>query len=159
MTSYPSMQYTIPACQSLVYGGQVNWPKTSPKYNISISFVLFAFSWTRMDIKNEMMEVDNIYLEDVEVIPRTINTPPAHLLPLPSVEHVIEVTADVILDKSEFEETIIPMNTKVSNDISIDTEPATTIPVEPIMVSPNTDIDKIFIIVAQMPRFPGCEDL
>jgi len=124
---------------------------------ISISLVLFAFSWTTMKTEGNSYDGGGLEIETlIEQIPPTIQEKkpkasiPKVILELPD-EQIIED------DQAEFESMDIFENDEV---ISESFEPIEEKNIEAQMPLPEIDEpdDSPFRIVESMPRFPGCEN-
>ncbi len=127
----------------------------------ALALTIAAFSWTQIEPVIEEQEIVFSIEEDVEVdIPRSTEPPPPPPPPPPPV--IQEVPEELVLEEDEIEFV----------DQSVDAETAIDIPEAP-MASRETapppppppppsledDIKEIFLIVEEMPRFPGCEEV
>ena len=121
----------------------------------SLAFILLAFSWTTYDkvveIPDDAWELE----EEIEVEPpRTAEPPPPPPPPPPPVieevpeEEIEEEDEPVFLDQDVEEETVIEEPEPVKEEAP---------PPPPPPPPPEPEVEEIFKVVEQMPRFPGCE--
>ena len=129
---------------------------------LTLSVVAFAFNWTSYEkeviIPDNALELE----EDIEIEPpRSAEPPPPPPPPPPPV--ITEVPNDEFeeeddiefLDQSVEEETVVE-----APPVAESTKEAALPPPPPPPPPPEeTEIEEIFQVVEQMPRFPGCEDL
>lgn len=98
--------------------------------------------------------------EDVEIdVPRSQETPPPP--PPPPPPAVQEVAVVDILDENEeisFVDQSVDANSAVQAPVPVTRERAVP-PPPPPPPSREEDVKEIFVVVEDMPRFPGCEDL
>jgi len=127
----------------------------------ALLLIIAAFNWTQYQEVQEQEEIVFSIEEDVEIdIPRSAEPPPPPPPPPPPV--IQEVPEELILEEDEV----------VFVDQSVDAETAIELPelaeantdnVPPPPPPPppaiKDDVREIFVIVEQMPRFPGCEDV
>lgn len=121
-----------------------------------ISFSILAFSWTTYQEKFVMpgfiSGYDEILTEDIPIVPDQPLPPPPP--PPPILVETVEET---------LEEPPIFTDQTVTNQVSnLVTKPKTKKPKpretkKPPVVLPQEDIQKVHVIVEEMPRFPGCE--
>jgi len=142
----------------------LNWRGTFGLVGMTIVMLLavLAFNWTAME-EEEVVEAIEYDLEsDIEVAPpRTEAPPPPPPPPPPPV--IEEVANDVLLEDDDIE----------FEDMSIDDKTIVDVP-PPVLVSDKGDgppppppppppkepeMEEIFKVVEDMPRFPGCEDI
>ncbi len=126
----------------------------------SLLLTLTLMNWTTVNKLNT--EFDDVsYVEaDIEITPpQTTEPPPPPPPPLPP--SVIEVPDELV---SEMEENVEFMDQSIEAESIIDAPPVEVehkarpaiIPPPP---PPKEDVEEIFKVVEEMPRFPGCEDL
>jgi protein TonB len=122
----------------------------------AMAATLFAFAWTQKDptiyIPDDALALD----EEIEVEPpRTAEPPPPPPPPPPPV--IEEVPDEEILDEEqpEFEDQSLDAEEEVMVEEKREEAPPPPPPPPP---KPPKE-DKIFSVVEQMPRFPGCEDM
>lgn len=119
---------------------------------VALAITLLAMSWTQYEtevyIPDDAMELD----EDIEIEPpRTAEPPPPPPPPPPPVieevpeEEILEEEEQEFMDQTIEEETVIEEEKYVA-------------PPPPPPPPPEPEIDEIFKVVEQMPRFPGCDD-
>lgn len=127
----------------------------------ALVFTISAFSWTTYDEKVYIPE-DIELPEDIEMEPpRTAEPPPPPPPPPPPV--IEEVPEEEVEEEVEFEDMTVEEETEVEapppppepEPVKEKPKPKPPPPPEP---EPEEEIDEIFTIVQQMPRFPGCED-
>lgn len=128
---------------------------------LALLLTIAAFNWTQYHEVIEQKEIVFSIEEDVEIdIPRSAEPPPPPPPPPPPV--IQEVPEELVLEEDEI----------IFVDQSVDAETAIEIPetYEASTVSPpppppppppviEEDVGEIFVIVEQMPRFPGCEEI
>jgi len=126
---------------------------------IALAITILAFSWTTYEdvviIPEGALEMD----DDIEVEPpRTAEPPPP---PPPPPPPVIE---EVPEEEIEEEEEIEFVDQSVEEETVVEAPPAPE-PVEeapppppPPPPPPAPEVEEIFTVVEEMPRFPGCED-
>jgi len=130
----------------------------------ALVFTISAFSWTTYDEKIYIPE--NLEIpEDIEMEPpRTAEPPPPPPPPPPPV--IEEVPEEEVEEEVEFEDMTVEEETVVEapppepepepEPVKEKPKPKPPPPPEP---EPEEEVDEIFTIVQQMPRFPGCEDM
>jgi len=125
---------------------------------VAVGITILAFSWTQYD---KVIDLEG-YLDDLEEEievepPRTAEPPPPPPPPPPPVieevpEEEIEEEEEVeFVDNSleEEEEVIAPPEPEVVEEKA---------PPPPPPPPPEPEVEEIFTVVEEMPRFPGCED-
>lgn len=127
---------------------------------ISISFVLVAFNWAIDEVTADS-KIDTAYtIEPLEMIPRTNYNSLKSILPPPTPDLIVEIPNEVKVDQKEFVEEIITKETATNKPSSLIKKDIIVPPApDPIILKRADDNKRIFKIVEQMPRFPGCEDL
>ncbi|HFC01323.1 MAG TPA: energy transducer TonB [Phaeodactylibacter sp.] len=125
---------------------------------ISLLFTVLAFSWTKYDkqvnIPDNALEID----EDIEIEPpRTAEPPPPPPPPPPPV--IEEVPEEEIIEEEE--PTFVDQDIDEDEEIEVDSEEPVEVEEEPEPVveevEEEPEEEKIFKVVEDMPRFPGCE--
>ncbi|MFN7118897.1 MAG: energy transducer TonB [Saprospiraceae bacterium] len=122
---------------------------------VALGLVTLAFSWTHYE-KHEYVPIELATLDEIEIeIPRTLNTPPPSIPPPPPA--VVEIVPDEMKlneDQVEFVDIYLNENEQITTPASVKKD-VTPPPPPPKIEEP----DEPFIIVEEMPRFPGCENL
>jgi len=130
----------------------------------ALALTVSAFSWTTYEEKIYIPE--NLEIpEDIEMEPpRTAEPPPPPPPPPPPV--IEEVPEEEVEEEVEFEDMTVEEETVVEapppppepepEPVKEKPKPKPPPPPEP---EPEEEVDEIFTIVQQMPRFPGCEDM
>lgn len=120
----------------------------------ALAFILLAMSWTQYE-KAVFIPDDALFIdEEIEVEPpRTAEPPPPPPPPPPPV--IEEVPEEEILEEEEPEF----MDQTIEEETVIEEEPVEEAPPPPPPPPPPApEVEEIFKVVEQMPRFPGCED-
>jgi protein TonB len=124
---------------------------------IVLALIIFAFNWTTYD-NNEEYEAISIALDEEIAIepPRSKELPPPPPPPPPPM--VTEVVVSDVLeeDEIEFTDQSIEAESQVVTP-TVEKHAAPPPPPPPKMKEP--EVEEIFKIVEQMPRFPGCESV
>ena len=123
----------------------------------ALGLTLLALSWTQYE-KPVYIPDDALLLdEEIEIEPpRTAEPPPPPPPPPPPVieevpeEEILEEEEPEFMDQSVEEETIIDEPEPVVEEAP---------PPPPPPPPPEPEVEEIFKVVEQMPRFPGCEDI
>lgn len=122
----------------------------------ALALVLLAFSWTTYEaevfIPDNALELD----EEIEIEPpRTAEPPPPPPPPPPPV--IEEVPEEMIEEEDvpEFVDLSVEEETVVEKVEVVEEAPPPPPPPPP---PPAPEVEEIFKVVEQMPRFPGCED-
>ena len=144
--------------------GRAKYPQVDPFRNTgtyfrfglaaSIAFILLAMSWTQYE-KPVYIPDDALFIdEEIEVEPpRTAEPPPPPPPPPPPV--IEEVPEEEILEEEEPEF----MDQSIEEETVIEEEPEPEAPPPPPPPPPpEPEVEELFKVVEQMPRFPGCED-
>ena len=121
---------------------------------LTLSFVLFAFSWTQFNPVDKNFQVS--YADNDELVftvPNVWDQPkPKAALP----EVILELPDEAIEDSIEFLSQDIDINTEIFADALLQDIPDE----QPVFIPPE-DKDVVaeipFRVVEEMPRFPGCE--
>ena len=131
---------------------------------VSIGLCILAFNWTTYDMREEIAESEPAPITDEVYVIRT----PAQKKRTPPPP-VVKPSTEIITDDLEFEPEPEPklMDEKVIYD---DTAEPTDLPVAPVVEkevlppSPLVEVEtlpeeSIYVIVEEMPRFVGCEEI
>ena len=119
---------------------------------------LLAFSWTRYEKVVVIPEDALAFEEEIQMEPpRTAEPPPPPPPPPPPV--IEEVPEEEILEEEEpvFEDQSIEEETVIEEEVEVEEEAPPPPPPPP--PPPKPEVEEIFTIVEQKPRFPGCEDI
>lgn len=123
---------------------------------LSLGLTVLAFAWTKRDdttvYDTSLLEIE----EDIEIEPpRTAEPPPP---PPPPPPPVIEEVPDeeILEDPPEFESQDVEEETAVVAPEPI--KQAAPPPPPPPPKPKEPEVEEIFKVVEQMPRFPGCEN-
>ena len=127
----------------------------------ALALTLAAFNWTQYEKIVEEQEFVLSVEEDIEIdIPRSAEPPPPPPPPPPPV--IQEVPEELILEEDEVEFVDQSVDAETAIDLPEIVEASTDAPPPPPPPPPppiKDDAREIFVIVEQMPRFPGCEDV
>jgi protein TonB len=128
---------------------------------MTLAVALFAFNWTSYE-QEVFIPDDALALEEeIEIEPpRTQEAqPPPPPPPPPQIQEVPE-TEIIEEDESIFQDMSVDAETQIFDAPVADTDAEADVPPPPPPPPPpSKDIEEIFKVVEQMPRFPGCEDL
>jgi protein TonB len=156
--TYADKQWASPLKARTKYPDVDTFQYSGPflRYGIAVALAatLFAFSWTQRDAEIFIPDDALAFDEEIEVEPpRTAEPPPPPPPPPPPV--IEEVPEEEILDEEqpEFEDQSLDAEEEVVVE-----EPEEAPPPPPPPPPPPKE-EKIFKVVEQMPRFPGCEDI
>ncbi len=121
---------------------------------LSLVLVIFTLNWTQYEppviIPEDALDFD----DEIEIEPPTTAEPPPP--PPPPPPPVIEEVPEEDLiddDPPEF------LDMSVDEDTFIEPEPEDEGPPPPPPPPEEPEVEEIFQVVEQMPRFPGCEDI
>lgn len=124
----------------------------------ALLIITLAFSWTEYEqevyIPDDALEFD----EEIEIEPpRTAEPPPPPPPPPPPV--IEEVPEEEIIEEEQpvFEDQTIEEDTEIEEEPPVIEEEAPP-PPPPPPPPPKPEVEEIFKIVEQRPRFPGCEN-
>ena len=119
--------------------------------------ILMAFSWTRYEQEVYIPEGALDMEDEIEIEPpRTAEPPPP---PPPPPPPVIEEVPEEEIEEEEqpvFEDQSIDEETEIEEEPIVEEEAPPPPPPPP--PPPEPEVEEIFKIVEQKPRFPGCED-
>lgn len=128
----------------------------------SLLLLIGAFNWTSYD--KEVFIPDNALELDVDLEiepPRSAAEPPPP--PPPPPPKIEEVPEELFLeeeDEMEFLDQSIDADTEVDRpDPVFETKEDVPPPPPPPPPPPEPEVEEIFKVVEEMPRFPGCEDM
>ena len=128
---------------------------------IALALTIAAFNWTIFE--KEVYIPDNALVLDTDVeieVPRSAEPPPP---PPPPPPPTFEAVADVELineEEVEFVDQSVDANTYIEAPVYQETKKAALPPPPPPPPPPpKEDVEEIFKVVEEMPRFPGCEDM
>jgi protein TonB len=123
----------------------------------TLAIVLFAFNWTEYEKEIFIPEYDLEVEEEIEQIPpRTTEPPPP---PPPPPPPKIEEVPD---EEIEEEDQDLFKDQTITEETTMDDTPVEQVeeaPPPPPPPPPAPEVEEIFKVVEQMPRFPGCEDI
>jgi len=121
----------------------------------SLALIVMAFAWTQYDQAIDVSMYDLEVEEELEIEPpRTAEPPPPPPPPPPPVieevpeEEIIEEEEPVFLDQTVEEDTEIE---EIIEEVEEEAPPP-----PPPPPPPEPEVDEIFKVVEEMPRFPGC---
>ena len=122
----------------------------------ALALTVMAFSWTQYEQTIDVSMYDLEVEEELEIEPpRTAEPPPPPPPPPPPVieevpeEEILEEEEPVFEDQSIVEETVM-------EELPEPVEEAPP-PPPPPPPPPEPEVDEIFKVVEEMPRFPGCD--
>lgn len=128
----------------------------------SLLLTLAAFNWTQYQKVVQHDELVFSVEEDIEIdVPRSAEPPPPPPPPPPPV--IQEVPEELVLADEEIEFVDQSVDAESAIDLSeimeasTDDAPPPPPPPPPPMI--KDDVREIFVIVEEMPRFPGCDDV
>lgn len=115
-------------------------------YVVVLAVVLIAFQWKTFD--KSLMDLGDVNVDDLqeELIPITRQEPPP---PPPPPPPAPPEELEIVEDDEEIEEELDLFENEVDEDTEIE-------PME--IVEEEAAEPEIFVIVEDMPRFPGCEN-
>ncbi len=158
---YRDTKWKSPLAARSKYPDVDGFKLTGPIFNFGLAaalgLTLLALSWTEYEdevyIPDDAMEFD----DEIEIEPpRTAEPPPPPPPPPPPV--IEEVPEEEILEEEEPEF----MDMSVDEEEVIEEAPEPVVeeapPPPPPPPPPEPEVEEIFKVVEQMPRFPGCED-
>ncbi|MCR9290077.1 MAG: energy transducer TonB [Bacteroidetes bacterium] len=126
---------------------------------LMLGLTTVLFNWTTYEKEVAVMDFDIEIDEEIVVEPpRTKEPPPPPPPPPPPV--IQEVAADLVLDDEdiEFVDQSLEAETEViAPVVPVKREEKITAPPPP--PPPEPEVEEIFKVVEDMPRFPGCEDM
>lgn len=124
---------------------------------LALALIIFAFNWTTYEKKAEYQQYVLALDEEISIEPPRSKEPPPPPPPPPAPVVSEMIVSDVVdEDQIEFTDQSIEAETKVEAPVYVE-KAAPPPPPPPKMKEP--DVEEIFKIVEQMPRFPGCDDI
>lgn len=128
---------------------------------ITLAIVIGAFNWTNVEEKFELPDYALDMEVDLEVEPpRTQEAPPPPPPPPPPViEEVPEGFELEEMDDMEFVDQSVEAESAIEAPPPTVTKDAAPPPPPPPPPPPEPEVEEIFKVVEEMPRFPGCEDM
>ncbi len=130
---------------------------------LTLGLTILLFNWTTFDRSIQLDEDMYVMDTDIEIEPpRTMEPPPPPPPPPPpsvisEIPDNIELETEQVdfVDQSVSEETAIDYTPPPPPKAAKEMAPPPPPPPPPV----ETDVEEIFRIVEEMPRFPGCEDM
>ena len=122
----------------------------------SVLLAIMAFSWTQFEEQVYIPENALAFDEEIEMEPpRTAEPPPPPPPPPPPV--IEEVPEEEIIEEEEpeFQDQSVEEETEIVEEVPVVEEAPPPPPPPP---PPEPEVEEIFKIVEQNPRFPGCEN-
>lgn len=121
---------------------------------LSLGITVLALGWTQYDKKIDVSQYLDTLIEDIEVEqPRTAEPPPPPPPPPPPI--IQEVPDEVLVDNQpEFVDQQLDKEEVIEAPKAVENKPAPPPPPPP----PAPEVEEIFKVVEEMPRFPGCEN-
>lgn len=123
----------------------------------AVSFAILAFSWTTYQEEFDY-DFTPVVIDDDLIIPPITTTPPPPPPP-PPPPTLVETVEETLEEPPKFVDQTV---TKQVSNVAIKPKVKKPKPrkrPKPPVVKPKEDIDKVFQVVEEMPRFPGCENL
>jgi len=139
-----------------------NWHSTLLTASLALvmGVTVMAFNWTTQppEAADEdwVLSID----EDIEIAPpQTTAPPPPPPPPPPPVVTAVPQEVDLDIEDVEFEDMSVDEETVLEIPEKYQEQAAAPPPPPPPPPSPNEpEVEEIFRIAEEMPRFPGCED-
>ena len=123
---------------------------------LALGLTVLAFSWTQYEDKVFIPDDALAFDEEIEIEPpRTAEPPPPPPPPPPP-------TIEEVPDEELLEEDVVEfVDQTVDQTTTVEAPPvkAAPPPPPPPPPPPKQEVEEIFKVVEDMPRFPGCEDL
>lgn len=125
----------------------------------AVGFTILAFGWTTYDTEIDVSDYD-VNIVDFEIEPPNTVQEPKLPPPPPPPSSVIETTEDLTIETPKFKDQTVTK--EVSNAVQqpVVTKKPKPKPTKRPLPPPKKEeevIEKVFQIVEEMPRFPGCE--
>lgn len=126
---------------------------------LTLALVVAAFKYTTKPPKLETDQFQFSIDEDVEVeIPRSQEAPPPPPPPPPpAIQEIVTTTLEEETEDVSFVDQSVDANTNVEAPPPVTKEKAVAPPPPPPPPPPREEAREIFVVVEEMPRFPGCE--
>ena len=122
---------------------------------IALAFSLLMVSWTQYEMPLYAPDNSPALVEVIDIVPVTFSplTPP----PPPQESRYVEVPKETIPEETQpvFVDTIVEVINPMRDSVVM---PGPVVE-PPQLRQGEDDVPEIFVIVEQMPRFPGCEDM
>ena len=121
----------------------------------SLALTVMAFAWTQYEQTVDVSMYDLEVEEELEIEPpRTAEPPPPPPPPPPPV--IEEVPEEEIIEEEEpvFLDQTVEEDTEIEEIVEVEEEAPPPPPPPP---PPEPEVDEIFKVVEEMPRFPGCD--
>jgi len=124
---------------------------------MTLMMCVFAFNWTTYEKKVDIPQDALVLEEDIELEPpRSAEPPPPPPPPPPPV--IEEVPTELLEEEDE----VVFLDQTVDQETAIEYKPAPVVtkedaPPPPPPPPPPPEEEEIFVVVEQMPMFPGCE--
>ena len=159
-SKYKGKQWKSPLVSRVKYPDvdtiQYQGPIMRMSLAIVLALIIFAFNWTTYDKKTD--DFQYVLTADEEIAiepPRSKDIPPPPPPPPPPM--VTEVVVSDILEEDQVEFT--DQSIEAESQIEAPQAPEkSTAPPPPPPKMKEPEVEEIFKIVEQMPRFPGCDD-
>jgi protein TonB len=128
---------------------------------ISLAIIIGAFNWTNIEEKFELPDYALDMGVDLEVEPpRTQEAPPPPPPPPPPViEEIPEGVEIEDMEELDFVDQSVEAETAIDVPPPVVKKDAAPPPPPPPPPPPEPEVEEIFRVVEEMPRFPGCEDM
>jgi protein TonB len=128
---------------------------------IAIAIIIGAFNWTSYEEKFEVPDYALDLDVDLEVEPpRTQEAPPPPPPPPPPViEEIPEGVEIEDMEELDFVDQSVEAETAIDVPPPVVKKEAAPPPPPPPPPPAEPEVEEIFRVVEQMPRFPGCEDM
>ncbi len=124
---------------------------------MTLTMCVFAFNWTTFEKKIDIPDDALVMEEDIEIEPpRSAEPPPPPPPPPPPV--IEEVPTELMEEEDDVEFLDQTITEKTEVDLTVDQTPQKeeAAPAPPPPPPPPPE-EEIFVVVEQMPMFPGCE--
>ena len=128
---------------------------------ITLALIIGAFNWTNVEEKFEVPDYALDLEVDLEIEPpRTQEAPPPPPPPPPPViEEIPEGVEIEDMEDLDFVDQSVDAETVVDVPPPTITKKDAPPPPPPPPPPPEPEVEEIFKVVEEMPRFPGCEDM
>lgn len=125
---------------------------------IALAGTFFSFSATEFDRKPYVFEIGDMPMDMDQLPPRTEFVKPLPPPPPPPKVDIVEVPEDLEVDQPDFIDDDINEDDLIEEYVQekpVDIPP----PPPPPIIDAIDDVDDVFVVVEQNPRFPGCEGI
>jgi periplasmic protein TonB len=124
---------------------------------IVLGLIIFAFNWTTYERKIDLTNYSLALDEEIAIEPPRSSEPPPPPPPPPPPMVTEVIVTDVLEDEAiDFTDQSIDAEAQVLSPEPVADKGAPPPPPPPKMKEP--EVEEIFKVVEQMPRFPGCDD-